>query len=652
MGGLRVGSNLLSAAVEYNLSRNQSRLESVVTSLSTGLRINSAADDPSGLAIAQKRKAEVDGFDRAANNVQDAQNAAVVADGALATTTSILQRIRALAVEAAGDTTSQAQKADLQHEVSALLDEINAIAQKTQFNGTALLDGSRAGYQPEQAAFFTVTANSVLAIPGAAPGKVVTSATTVSVPNGDFTADPVAPNGATNIDPTDWNVFGSVGNPYLYNGSGGSSTPWILTPPAPPAPYANALSIGPQEGISQTLTGLTAGQQYTVAYSAWASGGSALSVQIDGANVGVAPTVGAFRSYVSQSFIASGTTATLSFDDLAGSPLSSIAVTGISLQSESTTTIGPGVNTGLLIACAVAANANFATSVGNAANGLSGVQGFTANSAGAGYTVDGTIALQVVNTGVSIAVQESFFDSAVAAANPVYLASYLLGANQAATLFDNVQVLTGNVTAADVGTTAYLKISQDVPALTAAPTSALTVQSGADEGQTVVVGIAAANTQTLRVANINLLLSASSNPSLGAEDAIGQIDNALTRLLAERAALGALSVRLGEDATNDATAATSEQSSESAIADLDIGGASTQNTRLQILVQAGTSLLAQTNANQNDVRRLFRNCENDSSVCSSRSRSFGTGRVTGRRGPVAVVAGDSDRPRGARRSSG
>src|SRR5271166_1736382 len=98
--GLSIAHNLLANNVQYNLDVNQNALKNVVTQLSSGLRINTAADDPSGLAIATNLQTQTDGFNTAVQNVQNANNAAQVALGALTTTTDILQRIRSLAVEA------------------------------------------------------------------------------------------------------------------------------------------------------------------------------------------------------------------------------------------------------------------------------------------------------------------------------------------------------------------------------------------------------------------------------------------------------------------------------------------------------------------------------------------------------------------------
>ncbi len=166
IGGLSIANNLLANSASLNLNRNQAALGTAVTRLSSGLRINTAADDPSGLAIAESLQAQVNGFDQGARNVQDATNAAQVAEGALQTTTDILQRVRTLAVEGASDITSTDDRKNLQSEVQQLLLEVNRISQNTNFNGQNLLDGSHAGFQQQVDVNATVTSNSDLAAGG------------------------------------------------------------------------------------------------------------------------------------------------------------------------------------------------------------------------------------------------------------------------------------------------------------------------------------------------------------------------------------------------------------------------------------------------------------------------------------------------------
>jgi flagellin len=124
-----------SNAVQTNLARHAERL-------STGLRINSAADDAAGLAVSEKTRSQIRGLDQAARNAQDGISMAKTAEGAMNEIHSILQRMRELSAQAANDTLTAEDRAYIQAETDQLLDEINRISTTTQFNKKKLLDGS------------------------------------------------------------------------------------------------------------------------------------------------------------------------------------------------------------------------------------------------------------------------------------------------------------------------------------------------------------------------------------------------------------------------------------------------------------------------------------------------------------------------------
>jgi len=400
IGGLSIANNLLANTASLNLNRNQSALQSAVTKLSSGLRINTSADDPSGLAIAESLQAQVNGFDQAVRNVQDATNAATVAEGALQTTTDILQRIRTLSVQGASDITSVSDKANLQAEVQQLLLEVNRISQNTSFNGQQLLDGSHAGFQQQVGANALITSNS------------------------------------------------------------------------------------------------------------------------------------------------------------------------------------------------------------NLAAGLNLVSGVSFSATNALSTADGTIELQVAQiTSSQQGVIVSFFSSASASGRQVSVITIVAAAQSF--VVDGVTISFNAAGTLDVGVTSFIKVTQYVSAASNPNAPAFNFQSGANEGATIQVGFAATSTNQLRIANINLVGNTGFS-SLASEDSIGQIDNALQTLLGQRATLGATIVRLQEDQNNDNVASVNLQASESNIRDLNVGQETTQYTRLQILVQVGTSVLSQSNSNAQSVLSLFR----------------------------------------------
>jgi len=400
VGGISVANNLLANTALFNLNKAQGTLGNLVKQLSSGLRVNTAADDPSGLGIAVNLETQVQGFDTAVRNVQDASNAANVADGALSSVTTILERIRSLSIEASSDITSQSDKVNLQAEIGQLLLEVNRISQNTNFNGINLLDGSHAGFQPTVNANFTITSNSDV-------------------------------------------------------GAGGN--------------------------LIQTVT-----------------------------------------------------------------------------ISTSDNTI-----------------------------------------------VDGSLELQVAQLNATQqALIVNFFTSSTGVGNLVSVIT--LTANVASALtFDGVTVTFAGAATVDVGITSFVKITQYITAASNPTSPAFNFQSGANEGATIQVGLLSTSTSSLRITNVNVATSGGF-AFLGAEDAIGQIDNAINVINGQRAQLGAVITRLQIDADNDNTASVNLQASESAIRDLNVGQATADYNKTQILIQIGTTVLAQSNTNAQTVLGLFR----------------------------------------------
>ena len=139
---MRVYHNI-PALFTYNaLNSTNESLQKSINKLSTGLRINTAADDAAGLAISEKMRAQVRGLDMAVRNAQDGISMIQTAEGALNETHSILQRMRELAVQAANDTLTANDRQVIQSEIDQLKEEVDRIASTTQFNKKKLLDGS------------------------------------------------------------------------------------------------------------------------------------------------------------------------------------------------------------------------------------------------------------------------------------------------------------------------------------------------------------------------------------------------------------------------------------------------------------------------------------------------------------------------------
>jgi len=143
--GMSINTNLSALNTYRNLSSTQNDLSKSLEKLSTGLRINRAADDAAGLSISEGLKSQVGGLTVAARNSQDGISVVQTAEGGLTETHSILQRMRDLAVQAGNDSNNEASRKAISTEVGELQKELGRISSSTNFNGINLLDGSANG---------------------------------------------------------------------------------------------------------------------------------------------------------------------------------------------------------------------------------------------------------------------------------------------------------------------------------------------------------------------------------------------------------------------------------------------------------------------------------------------------------------------------
>ena len=141
--GLSINNNIAALNSYRNLSTTQNDLSKSLEKLSSGLRINRAADDAAGLAISEGLRSQINGTKQAVRNAQDGISVVQTAEGALTETHSILQRMRTLSVQAANDGgLSIEAKTNIGDEIEQLTFELDRIASTTEFNGTKLLDGA------------------------------------------------------------------------------------------------------------------------------------------------------------------------------------------------------------------------------------------------------------------------------------------------------------------------------------------------------------------------------------------------------------------------------------------------------------------------------------------------------------------------------
>ncbi|ACL22196.1 flagellin domain protein [Desulfitobacterium hafniense DCB-2] len=170
-----INHNMSAINTYRQLTTNNSNNAKSLEKLSSGLRINRAGDDAAGLAISEKMRGQIRGLDQAQRNAQDSISLIQTAEGALNETHSILQRMRELAVQASNDTNSTTDRDEIQKEIDQLTDEIDRIANTTEFNTQKLLDGSKKGLVKAENAKAEIELNTKANITGV---SVTTSAGT------------------------------------------------------------------------------------------------------------------------------------------------------------------------------------------------------------------------------------------------------------------------------------------------------------------------------------------------------------------------------------------------------------------------------------------------------------------------------------------
>ena len=154
-----VNTNIGASIAQQALAKNDRALGTAMEQLSTGKKINSAGDNAAGLAISSRMTAQIRGLDAAISNANDAVSMLNTAEGALDEISSMLQRMRELAVQSGTGTTSSADRTYMNSEFTALRDEIDRIADNTQWNGQNILDGSAGASVGKSTVAFQVGAN-------------------------------------------------------------------------------------------------------------------------------------------------------------------------------------------------------------------------------------------------------------------------------------------------------------------------------------------------------------------------------------------------------------------------------------------------------------------------------------------------------------
>lgn len=139
---MKINRNMSAVFTNNQLKRTENKLSASMERLSSGFKLNSAGDNPAGMAISNKMRAQIDALDQAETNASNAISTLQIADGALNEVSSMLQRIRELSVQAANGTNSEEDRESIQLEVDRLKEEVDRISSSTEYNTKTLLDGT------------------------------------------------------------------------------------------------------------------------------------------------------------------------------------------------------------------------------------------------------------------------------------------------------------------------------------------------------------------------------------------------------------------------------------------------------------------------------------------------------------------------------
>jgi flagellin len=625
-----VNQNLSAMNSHHYMKTAQSSFGKAVERLSSGLRINRAADDPAGLVISEKFRAQVDGLKQAIKNAKDGISLVQTAEGALDEVAGVLRSMRNLALHAANTgTTDPAAAAADQAQIQDAIATLNRIANTTSFGTTKLLNGqsgvSATVAQPDDVQFISgttatkageyavdVTAVATQGVRGSA------SMRTVSQAIGNQTVDALAKSFAAANDFTDFKVT-QGGKTFTIalddtsgpNGDGtGVTKAWMISELnsqfAENDMDLTALQIG--NNIVIRGSSIDAGDTVTVnVTSAHADGQGKVRLL-----TGFDATVGAGgANTVSTGFVANasdklGTAETLTFQaNATASPVAVNLTAGMTIQ-QAVDTINNALQSN-----SIRATASFDTITGS----IQLQNNEYGSTSTVGVRVTSSVAAAATNTGLSAGEGTT---TLIAAGGGV---GEVVGADVAGTIGGHAATGAGQILTGNAGTNVEglaLRIMSDTTGLKGDVTvtqGSLNFQIGAFANETVTIQLQDLRSDMLGASATGLAFMSTVNVTSidvtagggkGAQDAVLVLDAAIEQVSTMRAQMGAFQKdTLEASVRNLGVAAQNMASSESAIRDADMAEEMMNFSRAQILQQTSMAMLAQANQAPQMIMRLF-----------------------------------------------
>ena len=597
-----VKNNMSAVSTLNTLNKNSAALAKSLQKVSSGMKINSAADDASGYAISERMRVQIRGLDQSNQNTQNGTSMMKVAEGAVSSTVDILKTLKEKAINAANDTNTDSDRQTIQKELNQSIDQIDDNANVT-YNGKYLVDGSKGTVGK---ATYTALTNENLASDTNADTKLTdlkrangddlelhdTDKVTVSYVQGGKTYTTTFQIGYTDdtgtaathtlgdifraaedIDKTS-DVFANAGNRSVYKASNGTG---------PESDYENYLTTGTYKTANDHKTDYTT--KVAAANTTLGDASNATSVAGKAAAAVTAYNAAQTDSSKQITIKASDYADSYSYiNALANDANYRDAVTG-------TANVGTGSTPGsTLLADAKAAATNATVTA--------------ADTAATAYTdADKKLMGPAVLSGKNIGLAAS--DDMVSTAsgkNAITVTANTAGiAGQISGLTISFTDSQGNeLTSAN----AAMQFSEGNRALNASDDNAVTLQVGTKANQSIKVGLTDMRSEALGLKGSDgTKLNISTQDKANA--AINVLDNAIQKALDQQTTIGSVESRLSYTSSNLTTASENVQSSESTIRDADMAKEMTEYTKNNVLLQAAQSMLAQANQSSSSVLSLL-----------------------------------------------
>ena len=538
--------------VQHNMSAmNANRMLGITNSslakstekLSSGYRINRAADDAAGLSISEKMRSQIRGLNKASDNAQDGISLIQTAEGALNESHSILQRMRELSVQASNGTETDDDREAVQQEISQLQDELTRISSTTEFNTMKLLDGSLAGPQGVSKGSNQTIGSQVANLKAAETG--MTAGADTSTETGLFAKETIKIDGADIT--VDWTTLTSEEKAALKQN-------WTASDSSKASKAATIMQDKINEAIDNSGLGVA-------------------HVTVKSSVTGVAASFNIKSG-------SEGTDSKISFDNSADTLIGK-TLAGVAAADVTGSTKYSGEN--------VAATEKFYMNI----NGQSLVVTPAAK-------VDNGAAMSDVATTLQTSINTAIDTYNIDRDDADQLKKVTVDVSKDGRLV--VSSESGSVSFSDFGTgEAAKKLGLDASATKTAANGGMTLQIGANEGQTMNFGIEDMSAAALGVDGGKVDIATQS----GAQKATTTIDAAIKKVSAQRSKLGAVQNRLEHTIANLDTASENTQTSESRIRDTDMAEEMVAYSKNNILLQAGQSMLAQANQSNQGVLSLL-----------------------------------------------